>query len=263
MSILGIAIAALIVGGTGLFIGVFLGVAENKFAVETDEREDAILEVLPGNNCGGCGYAGCSGLATAIVAGEAETSACPVGGTPVTVQINKIMGQETKEKVREVAFVKCGGTSEKAKQEYEYYGTKNCTTMKFVQADGPKGCKYGCYGYGTCVDVCQFDAINIIDGVAVVDKEQCKACKACIKACPKNIIELVPYTQKQIVLCVSENKGKDVMAVCSAGCIGCKLCEKACEVTAIKVENNIAHIDYERCTNCGVCKEKCPKKCIG
>ena len=79
MSVTGIILAAVIVGGTGLFIGVFLGVAGKKFAVEVDEREEAILGVLPGNNCGGCGYAGCSGLAAAIVKGEAEVGGCPVG----------------------------------------------------------------------------------------------------------------------------------------------------------------------------------------
>lgn len=90
--ITGIILAAVIVGGTGLFIGVFLGVSGKKFAVEVDEREEAILGVLPGNNCGGCGYAGCSGLAAAIVAGEAEVSGCPVGGSLVAAKIGEIMG---------------------------------------------------------------------------------------------------------------------------------------------------------------------------
>ena len=262
MSILGIVIAAMIVGGTGLFIGLFLGIAEKKFAVETDEREDAILEILPGNNCGGCGYAGCAALAAAIVQGEANTNACPVGGTPVVTLINEIMGQETKSMAREVAFVKCAGTTDKASQDYNYHGTKNCTMMKFMQAKGPKGCKYGCHGYGSCVEVCQFDAIHIVNGVAVVDTQACKACKMCIGACPRDLIELIPYTQKQVVMCASKEKGKDVMQVCSVGCIGCKLCEKACEFNAIQVEDNIAKIDYEKCTNCGACAEKCPKKCI-
>ena len=262
MSILGIAIAAMIVGGTGLFIGIFLGVAEKKFAVETDAREDAILEVLPGNNCGGCGYAGCAGLAAAIVKGEADTNACPVGGGAVVSLINEIMGQETKEKAREVAFVRCAGTTEKAKQDYDYYGAKNCSMMKFVQADGPKGCKYGCHGYGTCASVCPFDALHIIDGVAVVDANACKACKMCIQSCPRNLISLVPYASEQLVVCASKDAGKAVMQVCSVGCIGCKICEKACEFDAIKVENCLADIDYEKCTNCGACREKCPKKCI-
>ena len=262
MSITGIIIAAAIVGGTGLFIGVFLGVAGKKFAVEVDEREEAILGVLPGNNCGGWGYAGCPGLAAAIVKGEAEIGACPVGGAPVAAKIGVIMGQEAGEQVRQVAFVKCGGTCEKAKQEYEYHGLNDCIMANMMQDGGPKACNYGCLGEGTCVKACPFDAIHIIDGVAVVDKEECKACGKCIAVCPKHLIELVPYAQKHLVQCSSRDKGKDVMQACSVGCIGCKMCEKVCEFDAVKVEGNIAHIDPEKCTNCGKCAEKCPKKVI-
>ena len=129
MSVTGIILAAVIVGGTGLFIGVFLGVAGKKFAVEVDEREEAILGVLPGNNCGGCGYAGCSGLAAAIVKGEAEVGGCPVGGAPVAAKVGEIMGVAAGAQVHEVAFVKCGGDCEKAKQEYEYHGLSDCTMV--------------------------------------------------------------------------------------------------------------------------------------
>lgn len=262
MSIAGVLIAAAIVGGTGLVIGVFLELAGKKFAVEVDEKEQAILDVLPGNNCGGCGFPGCSGLAAAIAAGEAEISACPVGGTPVAEQIGEIMGQSAGEQVREVAFVKCGGTCDKAKQDYDYYGVEDCTMMNFMQNSGPKSCNYGCHGFGSCVKVCPFDAIHVIDGIAVVDKDACKACKKCIAACPRNLIELVPYDQKHLVVCSSKDKGKDVMAACSVGCIGCKMCEKVCEFDAVHIEDNIAHIDTAKCTNCGACAEKCPKKCI-
>ncbi len=262
MSLSGILMAALIVGGTGLFIGIFLGIAGKKFAVEVDEREEAINGVLPGNNCGGCGYAGCGGLATAIVAGEAEINACPVGGAPVAEKIGAIMGVEAGSSTPMTAFVKCGGTCEKAKEDYKYFGVEDCTMMNFVQNGGPKSCNYGCMGFGTCVKACPFDAIHIVDGIAVVDKEACKACGKCIEACPKNLIELVPMEQKQLVLCSSKDKGKDVMSACSVGCIGCKMCERVCEFDAIKVEGNIAHIDPAKCTNCGKCAEKCPKKCI-
>ena len=170
MSVTGIIIAAVIVGGTGLFIGAFLGIAGKKFAVEVDEREEAITGVLPGNNCGGCGYAGCSGLAAAIVAGEAEIGGCPVGGAPVAAKIGEIMGQEAGEQVRMTAFVKCAGTCDKANQDYEYYGIEDCKMMDFIQNGGPKSCNYGCLGFGSCVKACPFDAIHIVDGVAVVDK---------------------------------------------------------------------------------------------
>ena len=262
MSVSGIIIAAVVVGATGLFIGLFLGFAGTKFAVEVDEREEAIAGVLPGNNCGGCGYAGCSGLAAAIVKGEAEISACPVGGAPVAAKIGEIMGLEAGESVRKTAFVKCAGTCDKAKQDYEYHGIHDCIMVNMMQNGGPKTCNYGCLGEGTCVAACPFDAIHIVDGVAVVDKEACKACGKCVAVCPKHLIELVPYDQKHLVQCSSQDKGKDVMKACSVGCIGCRMCVKVCEAGAVTVENNIAHIDSEKCTNCGACAAKCPKKII-
>ena len=225
----GIILAAVIVGGTGLFIGLFLGFAGTKFAVEVDEREEAITGVLPGNNCGGCGYAGCSGLAAAIVKGEAEISGCPVGGAPVAAKIGEIMGLEAGETVRKTAFVKCAGTCDKAKQDYEYHGIHDCVMVNMMQNGGPKACNYGCLGEGTCVAACPFDAIHIVDGVAVVDKEACKACGKCVAACPKKLIELVPYNQKHLVQCSSQDKGKDVMKACSVGCIGCSYsCKQHC-----------------------------------
>lgn len=262
MSITGILIAALIVGGTGLFIGVFLGVAGKQFFVQVDEREEAILGVLPGNNCGGCGYAGCGGLASAIVEGSAEIGACPVGGAPVAEQIGEIMGMAAGEQVHEVAFVKCAGSCDRAKNKYEYYGIEDCTMVNMMQGGGSKGCSYGCLGYGSCVKACPFDAIHIDEGIAIVDKDKCKACGKCIVACPKQLIELHPYEQKTSVLCSSQDKGKALMDVCIVGCIGCRLCEKHCETGAITVKNNIAHIDPSKCTNCGICADKCPRKII-
>ena len=262
MSMTGILIPALIVGGTGLFIGVFLGVAGKKFAVEVDEREEAILGCLPGSNCGGCGYAGCASLAKAIAEGEAPVSQCPVGGAPVAEAIAAIMGQEVGANARKVAYVKCAGTCEKAKQKYDYSGIEDCIMANMLQNNGPKACTYGCLGMGTCVKACPFDAIHIVDGIAQVDKEICKACGKCVAACPKKLIELVPYDQKYLVKCNSKDKGKDVLSVCSIGCIGCKMCEKVCESDAIHVLNNVAYIDSEKCTSCGKCAEKCPKKVI-
>lgn len=262
MNMTGILIAAAVVGGVGLFIGVFLGIAGKTFAVEVDPREEAIAAALPGNNCGGCGYAGCSGLAAAIVKGEAPCDGCPVGGAPVASQIAEIMGMEVGESVRKVAFVKCAGTCEVANQDYQYTGVEDCKVMAFVQNGGPKSCNYGCMGYGSCVKACPFDAIHIVNGVALVDKEACKACGKCVAECPKNLIELVPYEQKHLVQCSSKDKGKDVMKACKVGCIGCMMCKKVCPNDAITVENNIAHIDPEKCTNCGLCAEKCPKKII-
>ena len=262
MSMTGIILAAVVVGGTGLFIGVFLGIAGKKFAVKVDEREEAILGVLPGNNCGGCGYAGCSGLAAAIVKGEAEVGGCPVGGAPVAAKSGDIMGVAAGTQERQTAFVKCAGTCEKASLDYDYTGIQDCTLASMMQNGGAKGCNSGCLGFGSCVAACPFDAIHVVDGIAVVDKEACKACGKCIAACPKHLIELIPYEQKTFVRCNSNAKGKVQLAICQAGCIGCRICEKNCEAGAITVTNFLAHIDADKCTECGVCVEKCPRKII-
>ena len=236
MNITAIIVAAIVVGLVGIILGVFLGVSGEKFKVEVDPREEAILEALPGNNCGGCGYAGCSGLAAAIVKGEAPVGQCPVGGSPVAAKVGEIMGVKAEEGAKKVAFVKCAGTCDKANTDYEYTGVEDCTALSFVPGGGP--------------------------GIAVVDPLTCKACGKCVEACPKHLIELVPYDAAHIVKCSSKDKGKDVMKACSVGCIGCHLCEKNCPSDAVHVVDNIAYIDQDKCTGCGICAEKCPKKII-
>ncbi len=258
----GVLTATILVGLVGLIVGVFLGIAGIKFAVETDPREEEVLNALPGNNCGGCGYAGCSGLAAAIAKGEAPVNACPVGGEPVGKAIAAIMGVEAGESVRMTAFVKCQGDCDKAKTDYAYTGVKDCKVMAFVPGGGPKSCNFGCTGFGNCVSACPFDAIHVVNGIAVVDKEKCKACGKCVAACPKNLIELVPYDAKIKVSCGSKDKGPVAMKACDAACIGCGLCARNCPAGAIEVTDNLAHIDYEKCTGCGTCVEKCPKKAI-
>lgn len=258
----GILLAVLIVGGTGLLIGLFLGFAGKKFYVEVDEKEEKILDVLPGNNCGGCGYAGCSGLANAIAKGEAPVNGCPVGGDKVGALVAEIMGQKVEAKEKQVAFVGCGGDNCLAKPSYNYTGVDSCKAASMMPGGGPKMCSYGCLGFGDCVKACPFDAIHIVNGISVVDKEQCKACGKCVAACPKNIISLVPYESKELVRCVSEDKGKPVMDSCEYGCIGCGLCEKNCPEDAIHVINNHAVKNMSKCTHCGICMEKCPRKCM-
>ncbi len=258
----GIIIAAAVVSIVGLILGLFLGFMGKKFAVEVDQKEIDVRAELPGNNCGGCGYAGCDALAKAIAAGEAEVGACPVGGEPVAKKIADIMGAEVGNTRRMTAFVKCAGECDKTNEAYRYTGVEECTVMPFVPNGGSKSCTYGCMGYGSCVKACPFDAIHVVNGVAVVDKKKCKACGKCVAVCPRNLIELIPYDAKEVVKCSSKDKGKDVMAACQVGCIGCMMCTKQCEFDAIKVENNIAHIDYDKCTGCGKCAEKCPKKII-
>lgn len=262
MDINGILIAAALVGGIGIFVGLFLGVAGIKFKVEVDEKEEAILLVLPGNNCGGCGFPGCSGLAAAIAKGEAEPSGCPVGGEPVAKKVAEIMGVEAGTGKRLYAFVKCQGDCDKTTVDYDYSGVNDCAMLAFVPNGGPKSCNQGCLGYGTCVKACPFDAIKVEQGIAVVDKEKCKACGKCVAACPKHLIELIPYEAKYVVACSNTEKGPVTMKACQVGCIGCGLCAKNCPKEAVAVENFRAAIDQEKCVGCGICASKCPKKII-
>ena len=256
-----ILFAMLIVGVVGLILGILLCIAAVKFKVETDPREEEILAVLPGSNCGGCGFAGCAQAAQAIAAGNAPANACPVGGAAVAEKVAAIMGT-TAQVEKKTAFVKCAGTCQLAKERFLYEGNPSCLDASYVGSGGPKACTYGCLGFGSCVSACPFDAIAIRDGVAVVDPETCVACGKCVAACPKGLIELVPYEKKVRVACSSRDGGKQVKLVCQTGCIGCKICQKNCPEGAISVENNLAHIDYEKCTGCGLCEQKCPVKII-
>ncbi|MBE5867507.1 MAG: RnfABCDGE type electron transport complex subunit B [Lachnospiraceae bacterium] len=262
MDIMGILIATAVVGIVGILLGLFLGVAGILFKVEVDEKEEAVLEALPGNNCGGCGFAGCSGLAAAIAKGEAAVNACPVGGEAVAAKIAAIMGVEAEESKRMVAYVHCQGDCDKTHRDYDYTGIEDCRMLAFVPNGGPKSCNYGCLGYGSCVQACPFDAIHVENGVAIVDKEACKACGKCIAVCPKNLISLVPYDAPYLVACSSQDRGPVTMKDCSVGCIGCSICVKNCPAEAVKVENFKAVIDPEKCTGCGTCMIKCPKKAI-
>ena len=262
MSVTGILTATAVVGVVGVFVGLFLGVAGIKFRVEVDEKEEAVLAALPGNNCGGCGYAGCSGLAAAIAKGEAPVNACPVGGAPVGEKIAAIMGVEAGASERKVAFVACMGDCGKSRQDYEYFGAQDCQMMGFVPGGGPKSCNSGCLGFGSCVKACPFDAIHVVNGVALVDKEKCKACGKCVEVCPKHLISLIPYDARYAVACSSKDKGPVTMKACDVGCIGCGLCARNCPSQAVEVKDFHAAIDQEKCTGCGTCAEKCPKQCI-
>ena len=253
--------SVLVLGILGLIFGAILAYASKKFAVEVDERVEKILEVLPGANCGGCGFPGCGGLANAIVEGNAPTNGCPVGGSDCSNSIAQIMGVSDNCGEREVAKILCKGNCQSAKNKYQYEGISDCRAANALNG-GAKECKFGCLGLGTCKDYCKFDAISIVDGIAIIDEDKCVMCGQCIDVCPKNIIGKKPANKEVVVECSSTEFGKVVKQKCSVGCIGCGICVKACQFDAIILENKIAKINYDKCVECMDCVRKCPTKVI-
>ncbi len=261
MDYLHILSAVAILGLLGAVLGLLLAFASRVFAVKTDERLESILEALPGANCGGCGFAGCSAYASAILDGTAGPSSCCVGGGETAAKLAKIMGVELGQNLRLTALVKCSGGT-RALKKYQYQGLDNClAAMK--TGGGPNECQYGCLGLGSCVKVCQFGALFINEyGVAQVNHEKCTGCLRCVKACPKGIIAAVPYYADCNVICSSKERGGILRKICEIGCLGCHICEKTCKFDAIHVVDNLATIDYDKCTGCGDCAEKCPRHLI-
>jgi len=258
---MGVLTATLVVGVIGLLIGVALVAAGKKFYVEVDERIPRVRDCLPGANCGACGYAGCDAMAAAIVAGTAPVNACPVCSADAVNGIGAVMGVEAAAAEKRVAFVHCSGDCDKSPLKSHYVGIQDCRAAA-LSGLSARACSYGCLGYGSCEAACGYDAIHVINGVAVVDSSQCVGCGLCAAACPKHLIELLPAQNTMAVRCSSREKGPAVRKACAAGCIGCSLCVRQCEHEAVKIEANLACIDPEKCIGCGKCAEKCPAKVI-
>lgn len=253
-----IVYAAATLGGLGLVFGVLLALAARFFAVQTDPRVDAVREVLPGANCGACGYAGCTNFAEGVVAGEAPLDGCIPGGNDVITDMGAILGREVTHSIPLVATVFCIGDDAKAHSAFVYDGIRDCSIAQ-KYGGGFKECTYGCLGLGSCVIACPFEAIAMSPaGLPVVDQEKCGGCGLCAKACPRDIIKILPKGDKgHLVLCNSHDRGKTVTRACTVGCMACNACVKACPETAITMENNLAVIDLEKCTDCGECVLKC------
>ena len=251
----------------GILAAVILYFVAQKFKVEEDPRIDEVEKMLPGANCGGCGFAGCRAMAEAMVLRD-DISAlyCPVGGAECMKSMASYLGKVAPEKEPTVATVRCGGTCAKRPRNNTYNGAKSCAVASTVYV-GETACAYGCLGYGDCVDACAFDAIHVNPetGIAEVDADKCTACGACVKACPKGIIELRkkwPKNRAIYVSCVSNDKGAVTMKACKGGCIGCGKCAKVCAFGAITVENGLAYIDPQKCKLCRKCVNECPTGAI-
>jgi RnfABCDGE-type electron transport complex B subunit len=257
----------IVLGVIGLASAVILYFVAQKFKVEEDTRIDEVAELLPGANCGGCGYPGCRGFAEACVKADSlENMLCPVGGLPVMCKVSEFLGHAVCQATPKIAVVRCNGSCANRPRTNKFDGAKNCKIATQLYA-GETNCSYGCLGFGDCVEACQFDAIkiNTETGIPEVDEEKCTACGACVKACPKKVIELRNKGVKGrrvFVSCVNKDKGGVARKACSAACIGCGKCQKVCPFGAIKVENNLAYIDFELCRSCRKCVNECPTGAI-
>ena len=265
-----ILIAVLVLGAIALVAAVILYIVSKKFAVQEDPRIAQVVEILPGANCGGCGFAGCGGLAEALVkgadAGSIEGIRCPVGGDPVMGKVADLLGMAVANTEPMVAVVRCNGTCTNRPRIAEYDGLRTCQAMN-ANGSGETGCGFGCLGCGDCTKACAFDAIhmNPETGLPEVDEEKCTSCGACTMACPRHIIELRkkgPKGRRVYVQCVNKDKGAVARKNCTAACIGCGKCQKVCKFDAITIENNLSYIDFNKCRMCTKCVDECPTGAI-
>lgn len=262
--------AVIALGAIALVAAAILYFCSKKFAVEEDPRIGLVAEILPQANCGGCGFPGCSGMADALVkgadAGSIEGLNCPVGGAECMSKIAEVLGMSVEASEPKVAVVRCGGTCELRPKIAEYDGLQTCTAINST-GSGESACGFGCLGGGDCERACSFGAIKVNPetGLPEVDAELCTACGACVKACPRHVIELRNKGKRDRrvwVACQNKDKGAAAKKACGAACIGCSKCQKVCKFDAITVENNLSYIDFNKCKACGLCVRECPTGAI-
>ncbi|MDR0295434.1 MAG: Fe-S cluster domain-containing protein [Prevotellaceae bacterium] len=257
----------LVLSFIALVLSVILYFVAQKFKVVEDPRIDEVAALLPGANCGGCGYAGCRGFAEACVKADTlDNLYCPPGGVAAMKQIAEYLGKVAPEKEPMLAVVRCAGACDKRERVNIYNGAPSCAVSANLYT-GDTACSFGCLGSGDCVRVCSFEAIkmNETTNLPEVNEEKCTACNACVKACPKNIIELRrigPKSRRIFVSCINEDKGGIAKKACSVACTGCTKCQKVCTFDAITIENNLAYIDYNKCRLCRKCTTECPTDAI-
>ncbi len=255
-----ITLSIIVLGGLGLLAGSGLAYASKKLVSKIDPKVEAILEILPGANCGACGFAGCSGFAKALIEERAQANGCIPGGEGVANQVASILGVEVEVREKRIAKILCyhRGASQ---TQFDYRGLESCRAAALLFG-GNKACLYSCLGLGDCILACPFGAITLIKGKIEINEERCTGCGKCVSICPKGVIALVPEEKGVHVLCNSKDKGAIVRKICKEGCIGCGICVKVCPEKAITLKDNLAHIDYGKCTECGACVEKCPTHAI-
>lgn len=256
--------AIIVIAGIALIAAIALAIADRCLAVQEDPRIGMVTAVLPGANCGGCGFPGCDGYARALVEGTAPNGVCAAGGEACAKAIAKILGVEATATEKRVALIKCCGSRSEAIRVGDYNGICDCAVAA-ATAGGDKGCRFGCLGYGACANVCPKHAITIVDGLAKVDKRLCIGCGKCVGSCPRKLIELVPAQATIHVLCNNPVRGPEVRKVCGVGCMGCHLCEKNSggrEANHFSFDGFLAKVNYANPPTDEAIVAKCPAKCM-
>ncbi|MCP4712404.1 MAG: RnfABCDGE type electron transport complex subunit B [Planctomycetes bacterium] len=253
--------AGLVLLGIGLIFIVILTIAYSKLKVEVDPTVEAILNILPGANCGGCGLAGCGAYAEAVVKDHGLMGKCGPGGEATVQEIAAILGIEAAASAPVRAIVHCAAKDSDKINSARYFGIETCGEAQMVA--GAIGCPYGCLGFGDCSDACEFDAIDFVEGLTTINYRKCVGCGACVKACPRQLIELLPFSEDPmlVISCSSLDKAKEVKSYCKVGCIGCGICAKKAPAT-FQMRQNLAVIDYENYGSMSdrePATEKCPR----
>jgi len=257
-----IIIAVLSVTAVGAVCAAVLCIASKAMHVEVDERVAKIGEVLPGSNCGACGYPGCAGYAEALVANsDIKINLCTSGGGTVMDNLSEILGVEGGAAERKIAVVRCRGDIETRQKKMDYKGIETCAASKQLFG-GDGACAIGCLGFGDCGTACPSSAVCLEDGLARINPSLCTGCGLCVKACPNKLITIESDAAKSIVLCSNIEKGAVARKKCSSACIACRRCARECPEQAIVVEDNLAVVEPEKCKSCGHCAEVCAPKCI-
>lgn len=251
----------LLMAAMGGILALILAFASKRFHVQVDPRIESILSILPGANCGACGYPGCAGYAEAIVKKGASIDLCAPGASACVAAIGKIMGVEGVAKEPHVATVRCNGDG--VRQRFYYDGIRDCKAAMVLGLAGSfQACRFGCLGLGSCARACPFDAITILNGLPYIDESRCTGCKKCVATCPRGLLRVDPLNRTIFVRCANLEKGAIANKACNHACIACGKCARECPFQAISIVNNLAVIDYEKCKLCGKCVKVCPKQCI-